>query len=248
MQWKEIDRPALIGELNENIFVTNESGLFLKRVPKENKHILRSIENEYNFLGFTVNGGKFRRRSVLEQTELARKAAISGLRVLPPMYQEGEASYYKFLEKAVTLDEYLPLANQDDSSKTILQIFSDLKKAHSHGIVYGDRWSHNMLIVPEIGFINIDFDIEITGKPAIEFETAQAAYYTLSAGKDGVLPILSQILKSENGLDMNLIETFLQRHATFFNKTKFGGIEKETNTLIEMIRKDEPVTLRRNFY
>jgi hypothetical protein len=246
MQWKEINRSPLIGELNENVFVVGGSDLFLKRIPKENKHILHSIENEYNFLGFTVNGGKFRRRSTLEQTSLTRRAAMLGLRVLPPVSQEGEVSYYRFLEEARTLDEYLPSADSEGSLKIVLQIFNDLKRAHSQGVIYGDRWSHNMLVVPKIGFINIDFDIEISGRPAIEFEVAQAAYYTLSAGKNEVIPVLAQVLKLENGLDMGLIELFLRKHAMFFDKTKFGGIQKETNLLIEMVRGGESMVSNRS--
>lgn len=249
MPWRELDRPALTGELNTNIFVVNDSSeLFLKRVPKDNQQILHSIENEYNFLGFIPNGGKFRRRSTSEQTAIAQRAAMAGLRVLPPVSQEGDVSYYRFLEGAQTLDEYLPIASPEDSTKTVLQIFDDLKKAHSQGIIYGDRWSHNMLITPQLGLINVDFDIEISGRPAIEFEVAQAAYYTLSAGREKVIPILAQVLRPEGWFDMNLVELFLRRHAVFFDKTKFGGIQEETDILIDKIKQknDTAHSLRRD--
>ena len=66
--------------------------------------------------------------------------------------------------------------------------------------MYRDRWSHNMLIVHQYGFINVDFDLEISGTPAKEFEVAQAAYYALSGGKNKVSLYFRKCLLQRTGL------------------------------------------------
>ncbi len=239
MSWKEIKRDPLIGELNVNRFVKDDkNGLYLQRIPKENRRILTSIQHEYGYMGFNDAGGKFRRRKPSEQFQLTRKAAFAGLRVLPPIDEEGDTTIYPFFTDAQTLDQYLPQASPEEAERITYQIFDDLRRAHQLGIIYGDRWSHNMLVIPQYGFINVDFDIEISGPPAKELELAQAAYYTLSGGREKVLSMLSQILVAKNWFNLDMMETFLQRHSVWFNETKFGGIQEETGVLIDLLNRN----------
>lgn len=233
------DRP-LTGELNTNLLVKDASGRsLLKRIPKENPHILRSIEHEYHNIGFTDNGGRFRRRTPEEQVFFVRSAALKGLKVLPPTATEGEVSYLPYFHRAKTLDEFLPSATRDQAVFVTYQLFEDIWKAHNLGIIYGDRWSRNILVSPDFNITHIDFDIEISGPPAREFEVAQLAYYTLCGGREKVITALAQIL-AYNGrkLSGRLIAQFLRGHARHFrNSSRYGGIEAETDTVIELIHR-----------
>ncbi|EKD86672.1 MAG: hypothetical protein ACD_37C00195G0002 [uncultured bacterium] len=236
MSWKELNRQPLEGELNVSRFIGDGSVTALQRIRKENRRILTSIYHEYGYMGFNDLGGRFRRRTPSEQFQLSRGAAQAGLRVLPPIDQERRTVIYPFLDDASTLDEYLPRASNEEANLLVYQIFGDLRNAHKQGFVYGDRWSRNMLISPRWGLINIDFDIEISGNPAIEFEIAQATYYALSGGKEKVIPILARILATGNWFNLPMVEGFLRKHSIWFNETRFGGIQEETQALIELAR------------
>lgn len=234
---KELPQLPLTGALNVNVFVASQSGTLLQKNPKDNPHILRSIAHEYHFLGYTDRGGTFRKRSPQEQNLFCRYCASHGLRVLQPIFVDDRGrNHYPFLNNALTLNKYLPNVPTLEAQIIVYQLFEDLRKAHRKGIVYGDRWSENILVVPNMGLVHIDFDIEISGKPAIELEVAQAVYYSLCGGKDKVLSLLGAILgKSTNWFDFKMVELFLSRHAIHFrNSPTYGGVEKETQALIEI--------------
>lgn len=107
MSFKEVDRPSIVGECNIQHFVVDENGrFFLKRIPKDNLKIFEQIRTEYTGTHFLTTGGNFRRRSPQEQALFTKKAASNNLRVLVPEYMDGDVAYYRFLEKAQTLDVF----------------------------------------------------------------------------------------------------------------------------------------------
>ena len=65
------------------------------------------------------------------------------------------------------------------------------------------------------------------------------AYYTLSGGKDKVIPILAKMLAIKGWFRIPIVEGFLRRHARWFNETRFGGIQDETEVLIDLARKTD---------
>lgn len=235
----EVQQQPFIGEFNTNVLFQDASERFLlQRNPNENMRIMRSIYYEYREIGFTQTGGRFRRRSITEQEQLTKKASDLGLRVLPPFPADDKHLYYRFLENAQTLDQFLPQASETDAQNIVLQMFDDLRSAHHQGIVYGDRWSRNMLTVPFKGLIHIDFDLEISGVYAREFEVAQAAYYALSGGREKIIGVLAAILGSPGGwFNHALVNRFLCGHAKYFFETKYGHIQDETDLLIELAEK-----------
>jgi len=233
----ELRREPLEGELNINSFFANsQGGILLNRRPKDNPQIMRSIAHEYHSIGFTDQGGRFRRRTLEEQIAFVKNAAAHGLRVLAPLVDDN-AVYFPYLEGAQTLDDYLSSATKEDLFRVVYELFDDLRKAHKQNIIYGDRWPPNILVIPRFGVINVDFDIKISGRPAKEFEVAQATYYTLCAGKDNVIPLLTEILTcGKDWFDFSLVAEFLQKHAVhFLHDSKYGGVENETNMLIELV-------------
>lgn len=233
MTWHELPEPPIVGALNEHILVTQDHiHRALMRSPRKNLDLLQSIYYEYHFIGFTGVGGRFRRRSPQEQFLLTKKAAEAGLRVLPPLDQQGDRLYYPFIADAKTLDVFLP-EEREKAIPIIHQLVEDLHRAHTHGLIYGDRWSGNMLIHPHFGLFHIDFDLEIDGPYAREFEIAQIAYYTLSAGRETVLPTLAQLLGTHPGwFNIAMVDRFIRRHSIYFNNTPYGGIQTETEAFL----------------
>lgn len=254
MKFIELEKKPLVGELNTNKLVIGSSGLILlERVPKENKTILGSIANEYHIIGFTDAGGKFRRRTPEEQAKFAEYAALQGLRVVPPIIKEGNTTYFPFLDQAKTLDKYLPEASDDETAQTIYQLFADMRKAHNEkGVIYGDRWSKNILIDPNAGAMHIDFDIEISGRPAKEFDIAQITYYILCDGREKTVGFLASMLSRSFGwFNPKLVDQFLRGHAKHFRDTKqYGHAEEITDALIGLSNKkrEQVATRKNNFY
>lgn len=237
---KELDRAPLVGAFNANLLVRDRSGgIFLKRVPKENLIICDSIDFEYFETGFNDEGGGYRRRTPEEQARFTRYASNMGLRVLPSVITDKRISYTPFLENSPTLDVFLPQASQSDAARVTYQIFDDLRRAHKQAIIYGDRWSKNILVAPNLGAVNIDFDIELSGLPAVEFEVAQAAYYVLCGGREKVMSPLSKILANNTGwFRQDLVEKFLSGHARHFSKDQeYGNVEADVDILIESTKK-----------
>ena len=235
MIWKKLDRPPIEGELNTLFFVTNESdSLFLKRVPKENNTLLEQIETEYTKTMFLPLGGQFRIRSPKEQFLFSTKAARAGLKVLSPVAIENEAIYYPFLKNTSTIKRYFS-SKKVKVSHILNQLFNDLRRAHALGIVYGDRWLPNILVKPNHEVVHIDFDIEIFGKWAKEFEVSQVIYYTTLAGKKLVLPTIIEYFKAEKWFNSSVVSTFLDASVKFFKNSKYGGINNLVADIISGI-------------
>lgn len=213
---------------------------FLTRNPKDTtQEIIKKNAHEYHFIGFTDFGGQFRRRTSAEQVHFAANAAKQGLRVLPPSYIDDKGiPYYRFLNDAKALDEFLSSASDMNVDKTITELMVDLHLAHSKGIIYGDRWTPNILATPQTGLVHIDFDVEIYGQYAREFEVAGVVYHALCAGRYRALPVMSKIIALHTDwVDQRMFEHFLTRMALFFEKDTYrGNCRKECDALLAAIR------------
>lgn len=230
------------GALNTHVIVEYPDGArYLKRYPKNNPYVFGFIAHEQHFLGFTDLGGKFRRRSPKEQEYFTKRAVAHGLRVLPPSYiDENGVNYYRLLSDVQTFDKYLPKATYEQTQKVTLELFNDLRRAHSLGFVYGDRWSENMLVSPKYGLIHIDFDIEILGPASQELEVAQAIFYTLCGGKDNALLSLSSLLrmKQYQWFNFRLVEQFTTKLAIHFKDHKtYGNALNNCITLFDNLQR-----------
>ncbi len=240
------NQPSILeGALNVNVLAPGSMILgvprrVLHRFPKENATIMKSIAHEYHEIGFTQAGGRFRRRSQGDQVRFTSRCAELGLSVLPPLADESNHVENIFLENAETMDVFLTHATEEETALFTHNLYMDMYKAHSEGVVYGDRWSENILITPKGNIVNIDFDIEIFGSYAIEFEAAQVAYYILAGAKSKVIPQLAKLLSVPYAnLDLRYIEAFLRGHAKHFDSNKkYGNLKEEVNVLVELMHKE----------
>lgn len=230
-------KEKLVGELNVNSFVIDDHGsVFLERQPRDNNDIITSLNKEYEYLGFFEFGGSFRKRTLTEQLKFTHGSSANGLKVVPllKVSREGVA-YMPFIEGAKTLDKFLESAESTAAAGVIKDIWTDLKRAHSVNIVYGDRWSRNILITQEKQLLHIDFDLEISGGCAKEFEVAQVAYYVGIGLKNANLRKLAHLMTSSVWYDMEMVKHFLARHVEYFKGKPFGDDMGNIQLLVRQI-------------
>lgn len=236
MQLLEIQTPPIIGEFNTNYFVRIGEQPCLMRIPKRNEDLFQNILDEYRAIGFTGIGGRVRRRSPQEQYVHGRKAAMDGLRVVPPLSFEHGMIIYPYLEGAQRLDHYLK-DHGDKSGLVMQELVTDLRRAHRLGYVYGDRWSGNILVDQRYGMLHVDFDLEISGPYAPELDVAQVVYHSLWAGREKTFPYLLTLLsRNDHWFDQRVFLHFLGGLSRYFEKTHVGGIERETGVFIELLK------------
>lgn len=237
MRLVELQQAPLEGALNVSPFYALSNETVLGRIPKANPAILESLAYEYHSIGFTGHGGSFRRRSPKEQFAFVNRAASHGLRVLEPGYiNANDHIFFPFLSAAQTWDNALPALSDQDAGRLTYELFDDLRRAHSAGIVYGDRWSQNILVDPTFGILHIDFDLEISGKCAKDFEVAQAVYYTLCAGRERIIPLLKDILLYGDWFNIYRVDEFVRKHSVFFNRSqKYGSTEVLASILMDKV-------------
>jgi hypothetical protein len=153
-----------------------------------------------------------------------RKAAESGLAVLPPLALEGDNLILPFLDQAQTIAEYLE-AGQGDERSILPAIFADLRNAHRLGFIYGDRCGGNIL-VDEHSFVHIDFDFAVSGKTAREFEVADMATHLRYHGGEAVLPVIATTLgtmcaQTPGWIDLDKTAAYMHRMGEVFNETQW---------------------------
>ena len=228
------DRSPIFGQFNTNYYVNVGNNLGLLRVPKKNNDLLENIIYEYQYIGFTGNGGRVRRRTSLEQYSFSMQAALEGLHVLPPLSYENGLVTYPYLFEVQTLDAYF--TGVKNREELIFSLVSDLKKTHYSGFIYGDRWAGNMLVDKRWGLMHIDFDLEISGRSACELDAAQMIYHTLWSGGEPIIPYLSMLIgQQRDWLDFSILVKYLRGLSRFLAKTKVGGLEDKTEELIGSI-------------
>jgi len=240
----EIPHTPFTGALNTNILVEDGRGdRYLKRYPHSNRDVMDFIAQEQSFIGFTQQGGRFRRRTPEEQAGFTKAAASHGLRVLPTALTDREGvNYHQFIPNAQTLDTYLPVASTENTQRITLQILEDLHAAHHKGFVYGDRWSENILVTPDHDFTHIDFDLEIYGSGARELDVASIAFYTLCGGRDKAASFLGTMLgrATDGWFNMPLVEQFTTRLAVqFADHPVYGNAVEDTVELFSIARSEE---------
>jgi len=235
----------LEGALNVNEVFEHVASLgnmsVLHRYEKYNSHIFDSLAFEYDDIGFTKLGGTFRRRTQMEQYQFLEHCTRLGLKVQPTLAITETYTENVYFENAQTLDEFLLNATSEQAERCTYDIFMDLHAAHNAGIVYGDRWEKNILIVRDVGLVHIDFDIEISGPYAKEFEAAQIACYILAGTDDTIIPLLANLLRTPYArLNIQILEKFLRGHArNYDHEHKYKNIENKLNALIALIYAQE---------
>lgn len=226
----------LQGALNQNTLYREGEDWRLRRIPTNRQGVLEQIEEEYAGIGFFRLGGQVRFRSSDQQAELSAFAQSHGLSVVK--YEPTSVSPVLsclLLPRSVRWDAFLK-SGGSTVNKAVNWLFDDLCRAHRINLVYGDRWSLNILVQPAVGVpTHIDFDLEISGPHTKEFELSQVVYYTLLSSGDYLLPTLEAKVLQRTDINIPILRSFLEGHAYFFEGTEFGGAEREVSNLVGSI-------------
>lgn len=212
------------GNLNHYRFFQDKNGrVFLCRKPIKNRILWEEIRKEYEGIGFFRFGGKIRRRSANEQGKLGCEWAALGFPVLVPVKFSETRGWYPFIN-GISYDRWL---TSGGSSNKIIDLYVDsIVKAHQKGIVYGDRWGPNTMVVGDTAIIHFDFDISLEGIPAKEFELAQSLYYTLCFSSRKVfvgrqLTRRLSLIKRSEKYNWEMLSKLIEGHYRFFTSTKY---------------------------
>jgi hypothetical protein len=156
-----------------------------------------------------------------------------------PTYADSSGMLLPFV-RGVSYDRYLR-SGGISATKNVLE---RLILAHSMNVVYGDRWAKNTIIKPDESVVEIDFDIELTGEFAREFEFSQLLYHILlfSSRRSEILAFLADYLRDNEIVlarqyDFSRLAKFLANYTNHFqDRPDEGGIEREVAELIEILR------------
>lgn len=138
--------------------------------------------------------------------------------------------------EGIRLDKYL-LSDSPESKdlRVVNNTLNNFITAHRRGIIFGDRWVTNTIILPTMETVELDYDIELVGEQRVSatFELSQVLYHLVHFANGNRLNILEHI----SSFFMNQSETledydfpslvkFLQGHTVFF----WGKWAKEGKT------------------
>ncbi len=216
---------VLQGGLNINRqYVDAEGRSYLHRAPKERGVVVDSMLLSYHKIGFTAYGGAFRYLDTTEQVDKMNHMHNLGLKTIVPIVSEGDEMVVPFLEGKM-LQKYL----QEGKTKVLPDVLDHMVAAHDKGVILGDRWTSNTIVSPEEDFTEIDFDVELTGKSAKEFELSQFLYHALlfAASRTQMIGLLddyfSQRHDETKSYDKTTMAAFLKGHLDVYDGQVYDG-------------------------
>ena len=226
------------GAANINrMYVGQDGGKYLYREPKERTRVTEELTKWYSGIGFT---GQFRYLSNAEQAQKMSEMQNLGLKTVAPVVSEGEQMILPFIE-GETLLSYI----KDGKHNVVPAVVDHLLSAHRQGVVFGDRWTPNTIVTPKEDFVEIDFDIELTGPNTKEFELSQLLYSLVvyTSSREAMMGVIKEYLpKRKNALqayDTSVLAGFLRGPARYLDGQIFEGsihnIGDEVGEIVSMV-------------
>ncbi|HRN69859.1 MAG TPA: hypothetical protein PLS49_01630 [Candidatus Woesebacteria bacterium] len=219
------------GGLNESVIFSlnteaSENSVVLRFPKSEEARAIthNTIKKEYDAIGATENGIDFRFRNISEQADLIRKAINYGLKVLDYIDTTDSAMLMQYIQ-GIPLHQYVQQDSKNINPEVIESVLINMMHAHWNGIVFGDRWATNTIIISDEDFVELDFDIELIGdtETVTSFELSQTLYHLMhfsGNNRDFMSEtILDIYLKNQNFLnmyDLDKISPFLRGQTEYF--------------------------------
>lgn len=224
------------GHINSNIVVCSPNQrLYILR--HENIGIKSStvshIKSEYEGIGFLKNPQNgFRIRNAEDQQLFTKRLQSIGILVPDVHYAKNGLQVIEFLPDAISLSD-LWLQNHIKSPEATKNVIATIMRMHQANIVAGDRWGPNELVTPNGDVYLVDFDVEIWGPDAKEFDIANLLYHTsyfvqavyaenLSVLKNLYLLLLTNPIIDEIYNKKKLLQ-YIKNYAEFFASDKARG-------------------------
>lgn len=221
------------------LFSDQNNNLYTWRTPKEHPEILPQIHKDLLGTGFLTNGGRYKFRTLKEQVNFMERAGKAKLQTLVPVYADKFGILSPFVQ-GTPYDQYLRLGGIT-ATKNVLD---NIMQAHQQNIVYGDRWTKNTIVRADDSIVEIDFDIELMGENAQEFEMAQLLYHILffSNRRIEMLKFLQNYFQIDQRIaqhDLSVVKKFLSNYVNYFQDKPVegisGGIKREIAELMEIL-------------
>ena len=241
------DFQNLGGNLNDVVKIEDKEGkeYVLKTVKSQNrKATINYLFQLYQSVGFLDKGDEFCYRNFIQQQEFTQLCKIKGIFVPEIFYVGNDFILTNFIKGDLYKDAL------KHNCRVISIFFRDLINAHENGVVFGDRWGGNELLVGNrICFFDFDIGYSDEKKESFErsknFELATTIYRTLlyAEEKKESVNIINQILYiNKSNYDLYNISKYLINYNKFYScpKTSLAFSEsqqmyKETNHYVKKI-------------
>lgn len=222
---------AFAGGLNINSVYRSEYGDdYVLRTPKgerERRQTVQSITAEYEGIGAASEGVGFRLRTIGEQAELTNRLHNRGFSTLGCIELQNNQMLQSFM-KGTTLCDYVENIHINPEKLDVVEeVLTHLNFMHRQGIVLGDRWCRNTMVMAQGEFAEFDYDLELIGpqKTIATFEMSQELYHLVhfsQGGRGFMTNFLQEYLRDRTVLDSydsQQLGRFLRGHARYFTQT-----------------------------
>ncbi len=197
--------------------------LLMQKDPSESES-LKWINQELNSIGF-FERNSYAFRTPSEQAAIQKKLLALGIRC-PDVLAFNDNQKYIFEEflPGLLYKDFFNQPNTDRLTNVIDRYFTDIKRANSQGMVMGNRWGPNEVVMDDNSLGYFDFKYGYHGPTAKEFELSQALYYTSARVAKGVSPEIAKTVL-ERYLSRSFLGdvyehtatiNFVRRHANYF--------------------------------
>lgn len=213
----------------------------------DHSEVVQNLQEEYTYNGFLRKGGAYKLRSPREQLKFVVQARKSHLRVVP-FVGVIDGDLVMPMIAGTDMKSYVnAVKNERALFHTIRPALRDIAHAHNPNrrFVYGDRWLKNILVGARSGVHHVDFDIEISGPFAGEYEMAQFFYSMVrdTQNKDMMLAALAPcgIREKLRYHDTSTLAEFLGNYGLWYghkhpdDPTQTTAVQKTIGEVLKMM-------------
>ncbi len=209
--------------------------------------VLENLHEEYSSNGFLKKAGAYRLRSPREQLHFVANARKARLRVVPFVGVIDGDLVMPLIAGSDMKTHVNAVKNERALLHAMRPVLSDITAAHAptRNVVYGDRWLKNILVGRGARIHHVDFDIEISGPFAREYEVAQYLYSSVrdTQNKDRLLAALSacDMRKRLKHHDVSVVSEFLGNYGLWYghkhpdDTTQTQAVQKSIGEVIKML-------------
>ncbi|RJQ38053.1 hypothetical protein C4559_02410 [Candidatus Microgenomates bacterium] len=218
------------GGLNENHVYSSEGGnKFVLRVPRGNEErqaTVLAINEEYKGVGAENQGIEFRLRTLPEQAAFIDKLNGLNIPTIDYLHSSSDSLLMPFIN-GVPLNKFISKANVFDLGIVVDKTLDNILLAHKEGVVFGDRWVANTMVLPSLETLEMDFDIELIAdfKTSATFELSQMLYHLVHFANGNRINMIEHISKFLNrrptaleNYDTSMLIGLLEGYMFFFGQ------------------------------
>lgn len=218
------------GGLNRSyVYGSDDGEILVLRVPREGQERQRTLAvlaEEYREIGALGRGIGVHVRTLPEQAAFIDRLGQLGIPTIGYLHVTSDSLLLYFIE-GVPLHKKLKGANGDEELDLVDKTLENLLLAHKKGVVFGDRWVTNTMVLPNREVMEWDYDIELIADPktSTTFELSQMLYHLVHFAKGnrvGVVERISQFFNARpvvlEHYDFSMLIDFLIAQKGYFRQ------------------------------